>query len=170
MSTRQSREADYSKLIAYRDRRQSASEESFNRGGEIEEDINADNLSKIKVRFLVPKTELIETETKVIMIGEKFYEYQKKELRQIKTVKLQFENIEEGQETNILYNNGNDNILDKDVAIKEDYVIVYEDVKSVDKSKEYFIDFNEGTVILYRIDKDDKRVKVKGLVNAPKLI
>lgn len=170
LSTRQSKEADYSKLIAYRDRRQYANEDSFSRGGEVDDDISADNESKIKVRFLIPKTEFSDKETKIVMIGDKFYEYKKKQLRQIKTVKLQLQNVEEGAETNVIYNNGNESILDKDVAIKEDYVIVYEDVKKVDKTKEYFVDFKEGTVLFYRIEKDDKRTKVKGLASTPKLI
>jgi len=60
--------------------------------------------------------------------------------------------------------------LDKEVSISEDYVIVYEDIKNVDKTKEYFVDFREGQAIFYKIDSNDKRTKIKGLVNTPKLI
>lgn len=154
----------------YREKRQYASEESFARGGERDDDIHADNVSKIKARFVVPKTEFSETETKIVMIGERFYEFKNKELRLISTVKLQLQNIEEGQDSNVFYNNGNEAILDKEVSVTEDYVTVHEDIKNVDKTKEYFVDFKEGQAIFYKIDSNDNRIKIKGLVNTPKLI
>lgn len=104
------------------------------------------------------------------MIGEKFYEFKKKELRLISTVKLQLQNIEEGQDTNIFFNSGNEAILDKEVSVVEDYVTVHEDIKNVDKTKEYFVDFKEGQAVFYKIDSNDNRVKIKGIVNSPKLI
>lgn len=99
------------------------------------------------------------------MIGEKFYEFKKKELRLISTVKLQLQNIEEGQDTNIFFNSGNEAILDKEVSVVEDYVTVHEDIKNVDKTKEYFVDFKEGQAVFYKIDSNDNRVKIKGIVN-----
>lgn len=104
------------------------------------------------------------------MIGERFYEFKNKDLRLISTVKLQLQNIEEGQDSNVFYNNGNEAILDKEVSVAEDYVTVHEDIKNVDKTKEYFVDFKEGQAIFYKIDSNDNRVKIKGLVNTPKLI
>jgi hypothetical protein len=170
LSTRQSREADYSKLMAYREKREFANEDSFNRPGDMEDLIDQENLSKIKLRFLVSKTEFLHKESKVIMIGEKFYEYKKNDLRQIKTVKLQIKNVDEDAQTNVLFNNGNENILDHSVSIKEDYVIVFEDIKDVNKTGEYFVDFKEGTVIFYKFVENDQRKKIAGLKNGPKLI